>query len=85
MRDCPKLAKKKQREKERANVATENEEGKKDGGEVTLISIDLDELDRGEFALSKLDPRNDMFVADSGASVHMTSSLEGMVNLSDCN
>ena len=47
--------------------------------------IDLDELDRGEFALSKLDPRNDMFVTDSGASVHMTSILEGMVNLSDCN
>ena len=30
--------------------------GKKDGGEVTLFSIDLDELDCGEFALSKLDP-----------------------------
>ena len=73
--DCPKLKKKNKREK--ANAAVE-----KANGEVSLAAIDLNELQDVAFGMDTR-PEQELFIADSGASVHLTGSLKGMINLKD--
>ena len=76
--DCPKLKKKNEREK--ANAAVEKKEG-----EVSLVTMDLFELKDVIDIAFQMDtrPEQELFIADSGASVHLTGSLKGMTNLRD--
>ena len=74
-RDCPKLKYK----KERANTAIEKPEG-----EVSLTTVNLKELEDVALQMNTR-PDQELFIADSGASVHLTGSLKSMTNLRDLN
>lgn len=73
--DYPKLKKKNEREK--ANAAVE-----KTIGEVSLAAVNLNELQDVAFRMETC-PEQELFIADSGASVHLTGSCKGMINLKD--
>ena len=72
--DCPKLKKK----TEKANTAVEKSVSGE--GEVSLTAIDLNELKDVALRVDTR-PEQELFIADSGASVHLTGSLKGMINL----
>ena len=76
--ECPRL--KKRVAKEKANAAVE----KIEEGEVSLTTIDLSELKDVAFQMES-SPNQELFIADSGASVHLTGSLKGMTNLEELN
>ena len=65
-------------------VLQDSEEDEDDNSEVALTVVD--ELD--ELALRSVDTRREfsqIFIADTGASGHMSGSTEGMTNLRKCN
>lgn len=72
--------KKKLKEKlEKANISLDDEEEDED---LVMIAICMEDL-----ALKGLDEVRELshlFIADSGASVHMTGSSAGMINVRDC-
>ena len=73
LEDCPKLKEKKKKEKkEAANLANSDDE------EMAFAQFD------DEFLLNA-QVKSGTFIADSGASCHMTGSLDGMTNIRDCN
>ena len=73
IKDCPKLKLK----NERANAAVEE-------GEVSLVSATVADL-KNEVGLLRLTKKDvsEFYIADSGASAHMTGSLQGMENIRD--
>ena len=72
--DCPKLKKK----TEKASAALE----KSGEGEVSLTAMDLKELSDIASSMNTR-PEQEVFIADSGALVHLSGSLKGMTNLED--
>ena len=77
---CWKLQNKKLKEKlEQANISLDDDEEE----DLAMMALSMDDL-----ALETVEEVNELsqlFIGDSGASVHMTGSLAGMVNLRDCN
>ena len=81
MDECWKLKNKKLEERlEKANLTLEDDDDEEDLAMTTICMEDL--------ALKGIDEVRELsslFIADSGASVHMTGSLAGMTNLKECN
>jgi len=51
---------------------------------VSLTAMDLKDLNYIAFRSDTLpQPEQDIFIADSGASVHLTGSIERMINLKE--
>ncbi len=71
--ECPKLKK-----REKANTVLE----KSGEGEVSLTAMDLEGLNDIASSMNTR-PEQEVFIADSGASVHLSGSLKGMTNLED--
>ena len=74
--DCPKL----QRKADKAQAAIEKSEG-----EVSLTAVDLKDLSYIALQSGIPEREREIFIADSGASVHLSGSMEGMRNLKDLN
>lgn len=72
--DCPKS--KKKLEKEKASAALE----KSDEDEVCLTAMSLKELNDIALRMNTCSEQ-EVFVADSGALIHLSGSLKGMLNL----
>jgi len=51
---------------------------------MSLTAMDLSELQDVAFKIDSC-PEHELFIADNGASVHLTGSLNGMINLKDLN
>jgi len=49
---------------------------------VSLAAMDLSELKDVALKIGSC-PKQELFIADSGASVHLTGSLKGVINLKD--
>ena len=81
--DCWKLKKK----NEQANIGIDaTNGGERTDDEKSNVGLGMIEGIPSEFAFSKIDHGGEnIFIADSGASCHMTSSLSGMTDIVDIN